>query len=154
MVRSIAGGDFLDKVIRARVRLDFRGVGRPGRLLFGGKTTEKAAEEAREQNAAVFRNVPIQGIKIEDINMSHEVYVVLDEATRTETAYAPLELTVVSDGVDDLVRLIFREEFRKIEILELESLVLGRYEIERLFFRIGEEVQRYRNALERKYNER
>ncbi|MCL6558712.1 MAG: hypothetical protein K6U74_07875 [Firmicutes bacterium] len=154
MVKGLAGSDLVDKSIAARVRLDFRGVARPGRFLFGGKTTEKAAEEAREQYAAIFRNVPLQGIKVEDINMAYEVYTVSDDATGAEVAYAPLELTVVADGIDDLVRLIFREEFRKIEVLDLDSLVLGRYEIERLFYRIGEELQRYRQLLERKYSGR
>ncbi|WP_334110267.1 hypothetical protein [Thermodesulfitimonas autotrophica] len=154
MVKSLAGTDLSEREIRARIRLDFRGVSRPGRLLFGGKTTEKAAEDAREQQAALFRNVPLQGIRIEDINMSWEVYTVADEVTGAEVAFAPLELTVVAEGMDDLVRLVFREEFRKIEILEPENVVLSRYEMERFFFRIGEELARYRVALERKYNGR
>ncbi len=154
MVKGLTGGELVDKGISARVRLDYRGVARPGRLLFGGKTTEKAAEEAREQSAAVFRNVPLQGVKVEDINMAHEVYAVVDDGTGAEVAYAPLELTVVADGIDDLIRLIFREEFRRIEILNLDSMVLGRYEIERLFYRIGEELQRYHQNLERKYSGR
>jgi len=154
LVKSLVGNELAEREIQARVRLDFRGVGKPGRLLFGGKTTEKAAEDAREQHAALFRNVPLQGIKIEDINMAQEVYTVLDEATGSEVAYAPLELKVAAEGVDDLVRLIFREEFRKLEIIEPEKTVLGRYEIERLFFRIGEELRRYRQALERRYEGR
>lgn len=154
MVKSLVGTELQEKEIRARIRLDFRGVGRPGRLLFGGKTTEKAAEDAREQQAALFRHVPLQGVRIEDINMSHEVYTVTDEVTGAEVAYAPLELTVVAEGVDDLVRLIAREEFRKIEIIEPENVVLSKYELERFFFRIGEELNRYRVTLERKYEGR
>ncbi|MGQ9511972.1 hypothetical protein [Thermodesulfitimonas sp.] len=155
MVKSLTGIDLLEReIIRARIRLDFRGVSKRGRFLFGGKTTEKAAEDTREQQAALFRNVPLQGIRIEDINMSWEVYTVTDEVTGAEVAFAPLELTVVAEGMDDLVRLVFREEFRKIEILEPENVVLSRYEMERFFFRIGEELARYRVALERKYNGR
>jgi aconitase B len=151
LVKSLVGTEVTEKEIRARIRLDFRGAGRTGRLIFGGKSTEKAAEEMREQQAAVFRNVPLPGVKIEDINMAQEVYAVFDEATGAEVAYAPLELTVVAEGIDDLIRLIFREEFRKIEVIEPESIVLGRYDLERLFFRMGEELRRYHQALERKY---
>ena len=152
MVKSLVDSEFAEKEIRARIRLDFRGIGRTGRLLFGGKNTEKAAEEMREQYATVFRNVPLPGVKVEDINMAHEVYTVFDEIAGGEVAYAPLELMVVAEGIDDLVRLIFREEFRKIEILEPENAVLGRYDLERLFFRVGEELRRYHQALERKYS--
>ena len=152
MVKSVVGSDISEKVIRAVIRLDFRGHGRSGRSLFGGKSSEKAAEEAREQYGAVFRNVPLQGVKIEDISMIREVYTVFDEASGTEVAYAPMDLTVTVESIDDLFRLIVREEFRKIEILEPENIVLGRYELERMFYRIAEEISRFRQILERRYN--
>ncbi|ACX52399.1 hypothetical protein Adeg_1291 [Ammonifex degensii KC4] len=150
MVRSFTGEEFTEKEIKARIRFDFRGAGRSGRLFFGGKNIEKAAEEAREQQAAYFRNIPFQGIKVENIDIGQEVYTVFDETLGTEVAYAPLEITVVADGVEDLVRLVFREEFRKIEILSPENVVLSKHELERVFYRIGEEVLRYRQKLEKK----
>ncbi|MGO0122730.1 hypothetical protein [Desulfothermobacter acidiphilus] len=150
MAMSLVREENAAKGLKVRVRLDFRGTGRSGRLFFGGKNSEKMAEEAREQQAAYFRNVPFQGIKVAHIDMSQEVYTVFDESQGGEIAYAPLEITVDADGVEDLVRLVFREEFRKIEILSPDEVVLSKYELERIFYRIGEEVLRYRQKLERR----
>ena len=75
--------------ILAKVRLDFKGNGKPGRLLFGGKPSDKAAEEAREQQIAIFRNIPLHGVQIMDIDVSTEVYSVSDDLTGANIAYAP-----------------------------------------------------------------
>ena len=140
--------------VRAKIRLDFKGIGRPGKLFFGGKNTEKAAEEIREQQVAMFRNVPIQGIAIEDIDMSIEVYNVYDDINHCDVAYAPVVLTVSADTLQDVLRFIAREDFRKIEILEPQTISLSKYGIERLLFKISEELKNYREHLERKYNAR
>ncbi len=140
--------------VRAKIRLDFKGVGKPGKLFFGGKNTEKAAEEVREQQVAMFRNVPIQGIAIEDIDMSIEVYTVYDDINHSDVAYAPVVLTVSADTLQDVLRFIAREDFRKIEILEPQTIQLSKYGIERLLFKISEELKSYREHLERKYNAR
>lgn len=137
--------------LKAKVRLDFKGVSRPGRLFFGSKTTEKVAEEHREQQIALFRNVPIQGIRIEDISLGGETYAVFDDQANNEVAYAPAELIVVADTVEDLVRFVAREDFRRIEILEPTNFVLSRLEIERLLFRINEEIKSLHRWWERKY---
>lgn len=138
--------------IKAKVRLDLKGTGKPGRLLFGGKSTDKAAEEAREQQVTIFRHVPIQGVRIEDIDVSTEVYTVPDEINNTEVAYAPLVLTMSADSLENLIRFIAREDFRKIEIMEPPVISLNSYGIERFLFRIHEELMEFRNWLERKYN--
>lgn len=138
--------------IRAKVRLDVKGIGKPGRLLFGGKSTDKAAEEAREQQVTIFRHVPIQGVRIEDIDVSTEVYIVPDEINNSEVAYAPLVLTITADSLENVVRFITREDFRKIEIIEPPIISMNRYGIERLLFRIHEELMEFRSWLERKYN--
>nr|WP_034634987.1 MULTISPECIES: hypothetical protein [Desulfofundulus] len=151
----LLGGEVLEDLttgIRAKVRLDFKGVGRPGRLIFGGKSNDKVAEEAREQQVALLRNVPIQGIQIEDVDLSHDIYVVYDEVNNQEVAYAPVILQLTADTLEDLVRFVARDEFRKIEIIAPDSLSLNKQQMERLMFRIYEEFTSYRLHLERKYN--
>lgn len=137
--------------ILAKLRLDFKGIGKPGRL-FGGKPTDKAAEEAREQQVAIFRNVPLQGIDIIDIDISQEVYMVYDDVTNSETAFAPLVLTVSADSLEGLVRFITREDFRKVEILDPAFLTLSHSDMERILFRMHEEMKEYKMRLDRKYN--
>ncbi|MFZ5592254.1 MAG: hypothetical protein ACOY81_10665 [Bacillota bacterium] len=137
--------------IRARIRLDFKGTAK-SRRIFGGKSIEKAAEEAREYNAAMFRNIPIQGLTINDIDLGMEVYTVFDDVSNAECAYAPVVLDVSADSVEELLKLVTREDFRKIEILSPPTMTVSRYELERLFFRLSEEMRNYRNYLERKYN--
>ena len=57
------------KKIRARIRFDYQGKARPSRFLFGRKSTEEAAEELREKQAALWQNVPVQGVYIEKIDL-------------------------------------------------------------------------------------
>lgn len=135
-----------------KVRLDFKGTGRPGRFLFGGKPTDRAAEEAREQQVAVFRNVPLQGIHVVDIDASADVYTVYDDMTNSDTAYAPLVLTVKSDSLENAIRFIARDDFRKIEILDPAFVTLNHSDLERLLFKMYEEMKEFRQRLEKKYN--
>jgi len=66
--------------IRLKIRFDYRGTVRPGRFLFwGGKSTERVAEETREQQVALLRNVPLQGVTIEEVDLSHDIYRIYDE---------------------------------------------------------------------------
>lgn len=143
-----------DVEIKVKIRLDFKGQGRPGRFLFGGKPVDKAAEEVREQQVALFRNVPIQGIHIEDIDMSVEVYTVWDDLSEAEVAYAPVILSITAENIEDLLRFIAREDFRKIEVIEPGRLVMSRYDLERFLFKVGAEMKNHIAHLERKYNSR
>lgn len=138
--------------ILVKIRLDFKGPGKTGRFLFGGKATDKAAEEFREQQLTVFRNVPMQGIQIIDIDVSTEVYTVYDDIAGAEIAYAPLVLTIKADSIENIIRFIAREDFRKIEVLDPASLSLSHNDIERMLYRIYEEMKEFRLWLERKYN--
>ncbi|MFZ5597678.1 MAG: hypothetical protein ACOY31_11775 [Bacillota bacterium] len=138
--------------IRAKIRIDFKGMAKPGRFFFGGKPVERIAEEAREQHVSVFRNIPIQGLRILDIDIGMEVYTYIDEASNTEIAYAPVILDVSADSLEDLLKLIIRDDFRKIEIISPPELNMDRIGIERLLFRIAEENKNYRIYLERKLN--
>jgi len=138
--------------VTARIRLDFKGKGRPGRL-FAGRSLEQGAEEAREHHVTLFRNVPVQGVQIDDIDISGSVYTVLDEATNAETAYAPVVLTVRADSLEEMLSFVVRPEFRKIDIVEPACLELDRHHLERLLFRLAEEIVGYKRFLERKYNQ-
>jgi len=138
--------------IRVKIRLDFKGKGKPGRFLFGGKSTDKAAEEAREQQVSILRNVPIQGIHVEDIDAGTDVYSVVDEINHTEVSYAPLVLTLNADGLESVIKFITRDDFRKIEIVDPDAISMTRYDIERLMFRIHLEMKEFRLWMERKYN--
>lgn len=140
------------KGLRVKIRLDFKGQAKPGRFLFGGKQVDKAAEEAREQHVALLRNVPVQGVYIEDIDVSIEVYTVWDDIANAEIAYAPVVLTVNAENIEDLLRFIAREEFRKIDVQEPGRVVLNRNQLERLLFKINGEIKNYVGQLERKYN--
>lgn len=150
MIRTQMDNDLAKAELRVKIRLDFKGISRPGRLFFG-KSTDKVAEENRDQQLALFRNVPIQGLRIEDINLIGEIYTVYDEQSN-EVAYAPAELTVVAETIEDLLRFMVREDFRRIEILEPGNVVLNRLEVERLLFRINEEFKSLHRRLEQKYS--
>lgn len=141
-----------DKEIRVKVRLDFKGISKPGRFIFGGKPIEKAAEETREQHMAMFRNVPMQGIHIGNIDMGLEVYTVYDDVNNTEVAYAPVILEINADSLEDLLKFVAREDFRKIEVISPNVLSMQRYDVERLMFRVSEEMKSFKYHLERKYN--
>lgn len=152
MPRNGVGENIGDRDIKARIRLDFKGVERPGRFFFGGMTAEKTAEEAREQQVAIFRNVPIQGVYIEDIDLGMEVFTVFDDLTNKEIAYAPVTLMVTSDSLENIISFISQESFRKIEILAPPTIMLNRYDMERLFYKINEGIKDIGNRLEKKYN--
>ncbi|NMA52567.1 MAG: hypothetical protein GX949_06135, partial [Peptococcaceae bacterium] len=51
-----------------------------------------------------------------------------------------------------IVRFITREDFRKIDILDPASITLSHYELERLLFKVHEEMREYRFRLEKKFN--
>jgi len=141
-----------ERDIQVKVRLDLKGVSKPGRFLFGGRPVEKVAEELREQQVTLLRNAAFQGINITNIDMGMDIYTVYDESSNQEIAYAPLILEAAVDTIEDLVKLISREDFRRIEVLSPPTLTLGRHDMERLIFRVGEELKNYRAQIERKYN--
>ena len=138
--------------IRVKIRLDFRGTGKPIRFFPGRKSIERIAEENREQQAAIFRNVPIQGVFIEDINMGIDAYTVYDDILNTEVAYAPLELLISTNSLKDIFRFITRDDFRKIDIIDPSIIMFTRYDIEKLLYKVNEEIIKYKIMLERKIN--
>jgi hypothetical protein len=126
--------------IRARVRFDYRGKARPSRFFFGGKAATETAEDLRQQQEALWRNVPVQGLFVENIERG-EIYTVFDEESEGEVAFAPLEMTVQAEAPADLIRFAARDEFRYLRILEPERLTLSGQDMERIFYQAHEQMR-------------
>jgi hypothetical protein len=154
MVKIKIGDDLIQSNLSVVIRLDYKGVVKPSRFLFGSKNSEKVAEEVREQKVTMLRNIPLQGIKITDIDVSADIYTVIDEKIGEEIAYAPVTLVVHADTLEDIIKFIMKEEFRKIEIIQPEQIILTRHDMERLLFRVNEELSAYREHVERKFNQK
>ncbi len=154
MVNTIIGNEIQKSSIKAKIRLDYKGINKPGKFFFGGKSTDQAAEEMRDQQVALLRNVPLQGIRVEDVDMSLDLYSIYDEVQNVQISYAPVVLTVVADSLEDIVKFVAREEFRKVEIIEPDNMVSTKIDIERILFRLSEEMRSFRIQLERKYYSR
>ncbi len=135
--------------LKMRVRFDFVGKGKQGKL-FGGKNSEQFAEEIRQHKVSLIRNVPIQGIYIEDIDMSQEIYMVQDDITGKKIAYAPVSIIFYADSMEDAAKFTMKEEFRKVEVIEPEEINLSKFEVERLLLKVSEELVSYKDYLERK----
>jgi len=147
------GNELLTEHIRVRIRLDYCGESRSGRFFFGSKSKEQVAETMREQQVALLRNVPLQGILIEDVDLSLDVYVVSQEDGRRnhDVAYAPIVLTLRVENLDDLLPFLVKHEFRKIDFLSPEDISLHRLDMERLLFRLSQSFQQEIKLLEQKY---
>ncbi|MGI5881270.1 MAG: hypothetical protein ACOX6L_11960 [Syntrophomonadaceae bacterium] len=135
--------------LRMKVRFDYRGRAQQGKL-FGGKTGEQVAEEIRQNKISLIRNVPIQGIYIEDIDMGLETYSVVDEITGKLISYAPVIITLNADTIEEVLKFTMKDEFRTIEIINPEEITLSKIDLERLLLKISEELGNYRTYLERK----
>jgi hypothetical protein len=129
-----------NKKYKIKVRLDYRGLPRRARFFFGGKGSREVAEELRQQQAAIWRNVPMQGVRIEDTDY-FDLYSVYDEIEDELLFYAPLEIKATVDSLEECVRFTSRDEFRRIEILEPVQVTLTGRELERIFFRFSEALK-------------
>ncbi len=149
-MRSIIDEEEMGKKLKLRVRFDYKGWAKNNRFPFRSKSVEEIAEQAREQKVALLRNVPVQGIRIDEIIMTGEVYTVFDELRGVSVGYAPVSIELTADTIEDAVRFIMKEEFRKVEIIEPDQLSLSRVGIERLLFQVNEELKSYKAYLEKK----
>ena len=77
---------------------------------------------------------------MEDIELG-EIYNVYDEALDDEVTFAPLEMIVYADSLEDMLHFIMREEFRRIEILEPHNIHLNNKDAENFLFKINEQLQ-------------
>ncbi len=132
--------------IRMKIRLDYRGLPQPGRLFFRRKSIEEAAEEQREQKMALWQNLPIQGVNVLDIKV-YDIYTVTEEEDgyEEEVAYAPVELVVTADSLEDCAYIVSREEFRRVEIINPAGIRLSARDTEKLFLRFSEFFKRFYN---------
>lgn len=154
MVKALINNEMIHSGIKAKIRLDYKAETRPSKFLFGGKNVEEVAEEVREQKVALLRNVPIQGITIEDIDMSIDIYVVRDDVSGNPVGFAPVQVTVQADSVEDLSRFVVADEFRKIEILEPAQILYDRQDLERFLFRISQEMRYSISQLEKRLTQK
>jgi len=150
MVRKYVNGEILETTLRVKIRMDFKS--QVENKLFGSKNLIKAAEEAREQQVALLRNIPFQGIRVENIDLAMEIYMVYDENAGENVAYAPIVLTLEVDTFEDIIRFIMRDDFRKVEIVEPQEIFMSKQDAERLLFKINTELRNYRNDLDKRYN--
>ena len=128
-------------MLRFKVRFDYKGPPKPARFFFGKKDTEEVAQEIRDQQLSLWRNIPLQGIHVESIDLG-EIYMIYDEELDDEVAFAPIELVVSADSLEDLIRFIIKDEFRRIEILEPKTITLTSKEMERMLFKTSEFLQK------------
>lgn len=135
--------------IKIKLRFDYPGQAKSGKL-FGSKNVEQIAEETRQHKVSMMRNVPIQGIRIEDIDMSQDIYSLVDDITGKKIAYAPVVITFFADSIEDAIKFVVKEEFRTVEIIEPEELQLSKGDMEKLLFRISLELTEYRDHWLRK----
>lgn len=139
LIKVRINDELLSGKLKFRIRLDFRAEEKSGRFFFGGKTSEAMAEEVREQQVGLLKNVPLQGISFEDFDASMDIYLVNegDQRRKQEVAYAPLLVTIKADNIEDVFPLLLRPEFKKIEALGPESITIERLELERLMYTIS-----------------
>ncbi len=129
--------------IKLKMRLDFRAEEKSGKFFFGGKSCEAMAETIREQQMGLLKNVPLQGIAFDEFDASMDIYLVNegDQRRKKEVAYAPLLVTFFTDDIEDVVPLLIRPEFKKIEVLGPENINIERLELERLLYSIFKSVR-------------
>ena len=90
-MRSVINEEDTVGKLKLRVRFDYKGWAKQNRFPFRSKSVEEIAEQTREQKVALLRNVPVQGIQVDDIIMNDEVYTVYDELRGVSVGYAPCD---------------------------------------------------------------
>ncbi|HEY8343974.1 MAG TPA: hypothetical protein VIL66_02155 [Bacillota bacterium] len=145
MLRVKKGDSWDYSPIRAKIRFDFRGeTGRQsflGALAFGKTKPEEVAESIRQRRVAMLKNLPWQGVALEEIQADQEIYTIPEAEQGERLAYAPVELTVRADSLEDLLPFVLREEFRKIKIIEPEEMVFSNFDMERAIYKMGQEFR-------------
>lgn len=127
--------------VKARIRLDFKAEAGGRKFFWQRHNLQEAAKAVRSRQVSLLSNLPFQGVNVEDVKVDREVYVLSDVENRKETAYAPLELVVDADSIEDLIQFTLREEFRKIKIMEPDKISLTNGEMEKLIFKVNEEYR-------------
>lgn len=130
--------------VKAKIRLDYKAETRGQRQFFWQhRDPRELAKQNRARQVSLLRNLPFQGLNVADLDLQQEAYIISEGDQ--EVAYAPVELIVEADSIEDLMPLALREEFRKIKVLEPNELSLSTGDLERFLFKVNEE---YRAELE------
>lgn len=127
--------------VKAKIRLDFKAEDGGRKFFWKRPNLQELAKTLRSKQVSLLRNLPFQGLNVEELNEDREVYLIPDVVNHREIAYAPLELTVDADSIEDLMQFTLREEFRKIKILAPSEISLSNGEVERLLFKVNEEYR-------------
>lgn len=127
--------------VKAKIRLDFKAEDGGRKFFWKRRNLQEVAKTLRSKQVSLLRNLPFQGINVEELNEDREVYLIPDAENHREIAYAPLELTVNADSIEDLMEFTLKEEFRKIKILAPTEISLSNGEVERLLFKVNEEYR-------------
>lgn len=139
--KNLRGELDLKTPVRAKLRFDYRGEPKNRRFIFGSEDPAQAAEKVRERQVEILRNMPFQGLELESIEDGNEIYRLTSDVPNegAAVAYAPIELTVTADSIEDLAQLTMKKEFRCIKILEPEQIELTQYDVERMLYRLSEQ---------------
>ncbi len=127
--------------VKAKIRLDFKAEDGGRKFFWQRHDLQEVAKSLRSRQVSLLRNLPFQGVNVEELNVDREVYLVPDKENHQEVAYAPLELIVEAESIEDLMQFTLREEFRKIKIMEPGEISLSNGEVERLLFKVNEEYR-------------
>jgi hypothetical protein len=131
--------------VKAKIRFDYKAEMESRQFFWQRRDLRQIAKEIRTRQAALLKNMPFQGLSVEALNLEYDAYLVPGAGNMKETAYAPVELVVQADSIEDLMQLTLKEEFRTIRVIEPEEMLLSNGEVERLLFKVYEE---YREELE------
>jgi hypothetical protein len=126
--------------VTAKIRFDFKADTGKRRFFWQRRDLDKAARELRETKVSLLKSLPFQGLNMAEFDLEHEVYMVREDEGKA-VAYAPVEMVVEADSIEDLTQLTLRAEFRKIKLLEPDQLLLSTNEMERFLFKINEEFR-------------
>jgi hypothetical protein len=126
--------------VKAKIRFDFKAETGKRRFFWQRRDLNQAAREIRAQKVSLLKSLPFQGLSMAEFDLGHEVYLVQNDEAKA-IAYAPVEMLVEADSIEDLMQLTLRTEFRKIKVLEPEKLLLSTNEMERFLFKVNEEFR-------------
>jgi len=142
--------ELLPGKLKFKIRLDFRAEEKSGKFFFGGKSSELMADKVREQQMGILKNVPLQGIAFEEFDAGMDIYLVNegDHRRKKEVAYAPLLVTFQANNIEDIFPLLFRSEFKKVEVIGPENINLEKLELERLLYAVFKNFNKEINKIE------
>jgi len=129
------------RTIKAKIRLDYQAIPAPKRFWAVRKNTQEISEEIRDQQVLGLQNLAFQGIRIEEVDRSGDVYNVKDPVTGEDMSFAPTVVSLEADCLEDLMEFSIRDEFRKVDIISPELICLDDKEIGRLISTVNRKMR-------------